>query len=141
MIEPLSEQSALITISDESTTTSNSMSETSSDITIVNGDMGACNPAASFLVETLVLVNRMAMALVFVVICFLMNGSVKHVAGIQVQALPLTVTSVTLTHYSQYSDSFLSQRVDMNSKKELCPLLIPRVGLFRPTITHAHANM
>ena len=83
VIEPLSEQSALITISDESTT---SNSSESSDIlnSDVNGDIGACNPAASFLVETLVLLNRIAMMLVFIVICFLMNGSVKHVAGIQV---------------------------------------------------------
>ena len=85
VIEPLSERSALITISDESTT-SNSNSSESSDILNgdVNGDIGACNPAASFLVETLVLLNRVAMMLVFVVICFLMNGSAKHVAGVQV---------------------------------------------------------
>ena len=81
VIEPLSERSALITISDESTT-SNSNSSESSDI--LNGDIVAYNPAASFLVETLVLLNRVAMMLVFVVICFLMNGSVKHVAGVQV---------------------------------------------------------
>ena len=81
VIEPLSERSALITISDESTT-SNSNSSESSDI--LNGDIVAYIPAASFLVETLVLLNRVAMMLVFVVICFLMNGSVKHVAGVQV---------------------------------------------------------
>ena len=81
VIEPLSEQTALI--SDESTT---SNSSESSDVFDNSGDITAGNFAApaSFLAESLGVLNKMAMILVFGAICLLMNGSVKHVAGIQV---------------------------------------------------------